>query len=297
MKTKSLIATAVLVLAIGAPVAGFVKDTFMPQQTTPTGIRAPFLHGFSTAKLSARSELASLSRADGWLNSQPLNPADLQGKVVLIDFWTYTCINWLRTLPYVRAWSEKYKDQGLVIIGVHAPEFEFEKNLSNVRRAVKDLKVDYPVAVDNDHAIWRAFKNQYWPALYFIDAQGRIRHHQFGEGNYAQAEMIIQQLLAEAGAGGVSRETVSVEGRGIEANADWGSLKSPENYVGYDRTQNFRSPGGATLNQPRVYQLPARLHLNGWALDGNWTVKNQAVVLNKPNGRIATAFMRAIFIS
>jgi thiol-disulfide isomerase/thioredoxin len=290
MKTKSLIATAVLVLAIGAPVAGFVKDTIMPQQTTPTGKRAPFLHGFSIAQLSALPELASLSRADEWLNSPPLTTSDLQGKVVLIDFWTYTCINWLRTLPYVRAWSEKYKDQGLVIIGVHAPEFEFEKNLSNVRRAVKDLKVDYTVAVDNDHVIWRAFKNQYWPALYFIDAQGRIRHHQFGEGNYAQAEKVIQQLLAEAGASGVSREAVSVEGDGIEADADWVSLKSAENYVGYDRTQNFGSPGGAALNRPRVYQLPARLHVNGWALDGDWTVKNQAVLLNKPNGRIAYRF-------
>ena len=168
----------------------------------------------------------------------------MRGKVVLIDFWTYTCINWLRTLPYVRAWEEKYRDQGLVVIGVHAPEFSFEKDLNNVRRAVKDMGVDYPVAVDNEHVIWRAFNNQYWPALYFIDSQGRVRHHHFGEGSYEQSEMIIQELLAETGAGGFDSEPVSVDARGIEAAADWDSLKSPENYLGYDRTQNFASPGG-----------------------------------------------------
>ena len=153
------------------------------------------------------SKLSSLGSATEWLNSQPLTPAGLRGKVVLVEFWTYTCINWLRTLPYVRAWAEKYKDQGLVVIGVHSPEFAFEKDVGNVRRAAKDLRVDYPIAVDSDHAIWRAFKNQYWPALYFVDAQGRIRHHQFGEGEYDQSEMMIQQLLAEAGAGGIGRRT------------------------------------------------------------------------------------------
>ena len=172
---------------------------------TSTGIRVPFLHGFPTAQSAGQAELASLERANEWLNSPPLTAPALRGKVVLVDFWTYTCINWLRTLPYVRAWAEKYKDQGLVVIGVHAPEFAFEKNLDNVRWAVKDMRVDYPVAVDSDHAIWRAFKNQYWPALYFIDAQGRVRHHQFGEGAYEQSEMVIQQLLAEAGASGISR--------------------------------------------------------------------------------------------
>ena len=198
----------------------------------------------------------SLGGATGWLNSQPLTAAGLRGKVVLVEFWTYTCINWLRTLPYVRAWAEKYKDQGLVVIGVHSPEFEFEKNVDNVRRAAKDMRVDYPIAIDSDHAIWRAFKNQYWPALYFVDAQGRIRHHQFGEGEYEQSERIIQQLLAEAGAGGIGRELVSVDGRGAEAAADWGNLKSPENYVGYERTENFASPGGAVLDKRRVYAAP-----------------------------------------
>jgi thiol-disulfide isomerase/thioredoxin len=223
------------------------------QPTTSTGVRVPFLHGLPTGQIADQFELASLERANEWLNSPPLTASALRGKVVLIDFWTYTCINWLRTLPYVRAWDEKYRNQGLVVIGVHAPEFAFEKNLNNVRRAVKDLRIDYPIAVDNDHVIWRAFKNQYWPALYFIDSQGRVRHHHFGEGSYEQSEMIIQELLTETGIGGIDRESVSVDARGIEAAADWGSLKSPENYVGYERTQNFASPGGAVLDKPRMY--------------------------------------------
>src|SRR5437867_9954311 len=179
-------------------------------------------------------ELRSLDDAAEWLNSPPLTAAGLRGKVVLIDVWTYTCINWLRTLPYVRAWTEKYKNQGLVVIGVHSPEFAFEKNVDNVRRAAKDMKVDYPIAIDTDFAIWRALKNEYWPALYIVDAQGRIRHHQFGEGDYEQSERIIQQLLAEAGNSGIGRDLVSVDPRGAEAPADWRNLKSPENYVGYD---------------------------------------------------------------
>jgi thiol-disulfide isomerase/thioredoxin len=290
MKTNKLLAAAVLVIAIAAPIAAFVEERHMPQPMTIAGLRVPFLHGSSDAPVTSSSELASLEHADEWLNSPPLTAPALRGKVVIVDFWTYTCINWLRTLPYVRAWADKYRDQGLVVIGVHAPEFAFEKNLSNVRRAVKDMRVDYPVAVDNDHAIWRAFSNQYWPALYFIDAQGRVRHHHFGEGSYEQSEMIIQELLAEAGATGVSREPVSVDAQGLEAAADWRNLKSGENYVGYERTENFASPGGAALNKPRPYELPARLRLNEWALSGDWTVKNQAVMLNKPNGRIAYRF-------
>ena len=177
-----------------------------------------------------------------------------------------------------------------MVIGVHSPEFAFEKNVDNVRRAAKDMRVDYPIAIDNDYAIWRAFKNQYWPALYFVDAQGRIRHHHFGEGEYEQSERIIQQLLAEAGSGGIGHELVSVDARGVEAAADWGSLKSPENYVGYERTENFASPGGAVLDKRRVYAAPARLRLNHWALSGDWTVEKQATVLNKANGRIAYRF-------
>jgi thiol-disulfide isomerase/thioredoxin len=240
--------------------------------------------------LPVEGHLPQFTGATAWLNSDPLTPEGLRGRVVLVDFWTYTCINWLRTLPYVRAWAEKYKDKGLVVIGVHAPEFSFEKNLDNVRRAVKDMKIGYPVAIDNEHRIWRAFSNQYWPALYFIDAQGRVRHHQFGEGSYEQSEMIIQQLLIEAGAMDVSREPTSVDGGGIEAAADWRNLRSGENYLGYDRTQNFTSPGGATLDQPRTYAVPMRLRLNDWALSGDWTVKREGIALNKPNGRIAYRF-------
>jgi thiol-disulfide isomerase/thioredoxin len=290
MKTNKLLITAILAAAIGAPIASFLGDTAMPQPTPSTGVRVPFLHGLFSGQSAAGSELASLERADEWLNSPPLTGSALRGKVVLVDFWTYTCINWLRTLPYVRAWAEKYKEQGLVVIGVHAPEFAFEKDLNNVRRAVKDMRIGYPVAVDNDHVIWRAFSNQYWPALYFVDAQGRVRHHHFGEGSYEQSEMIIQQLLVEAGASDVSREPTSVDGRGIEAAADWRNLKSGENYVGYERTQNFASPGGAVFDQPRMYELPARLRLNDWALSGDWTVKSQAIVLNKASGRIAYRF-------
>jgi thiol-disulfide isomerase/thioredoxin len=290
MKTNKLLATVVLAAAIGASIAGFVGDTAMAQPTTSTGIGVPFLHGFFSGQNSSRSELASLERADEWLNSPPLTPSALRGKVVLVDFWTYTCINWLRTLPYLRAWAERYKDQGLVVIGVHAPEFSFEKNLSNVRRAVKDMKISYPVAVDNEHLIWRAFSNQYWPALYFIDAQGRARHHHFGEGSYEQSEMIIQQLLIEVGATSLSREPTPVDGSGIEAAADWRNLRSGENYLGYDRTQNFASPGGAALDQARTYALPMRLRLNDWALSGEWTVRREATALNKPNGRIAYRF-------
>ena len=289
MKTNTLLAAAVLATAIGAPIAGFVEET-KGQSMTSTGVRVPFLHGFPTDQNASQTELASLARANEWLNSPPLAPSALRGKVVLIDFWTYTCINWRRTLPYVRAWAEKYSGQGLVVIGVHAPEFSFEKNLNNVRWAVKDMQIGYPVAVDNDYAIWRAFNNQYWPALYFIDAQGRVRHQYFGEGSYEQSEMIIQELLREAGAAGVSREPVKADGPGIEAAADWGSLRSPENYVGFERKENFASPGGAALDKPRMYERPARLRLNEWALSGNWTMKKDTAVLNKANGRIAYRF-------
>ena len=242
------------------------------------------------APLPVEGELPSFGGASGWLNSQPLTKDGLRGKDVLVDFWTYTCINWLRTLPYVRAWAGKYKEQGLVVIGVHTPEFRFEKDLDNVRRAVKDRKIDFPVAIDNDYGIWRAFDNHYWPALYFIDAQGRIRHHQFGEGGYERTERIIQQLLGEAGSSGIGDHLAAVEARGVEAEADWPDLKSPENYLGHERTENFVSPGGAALDKRRVYAAPARLKLNDWALSGDWTVKRDAVALNKGNGRIAYRF-------
>jgi thiol-disulfide isomerase/thioredoxin len=240
--------------------------------------------------LPSEGELPSLSGATAWLNSPPLSAADLRGKVVLIDFWTYTCINWLRTLPYVRAWAEKYKEHGVVVIGVHTPEFSVEHDLENVRRAAKDMRVEYPVAIDNDYAIWDAFDNHYWPALYLVDAQGQIRSHHFGEGAYEQTEMMIQYVLAEAGIGGIDDELVSVEASGAEVAADWGDLRSAENYVGYERTENFASPGAAVLDEPRVYAVPARLRLNEWALSGEWTIGRETTVLNKANGRIAYRF-------
>jgi thiol-disulfide isomerase/thioredoxin len=242
------------------------------------------------ASLPVEGELPSLGGATGWLNSQPLTKDGLRGKVVLVDFWTYTCINWLRTLPYVREWAEKYKKQGLVVIGVHTPEFRFEKDVDNVRRAVKDRKLDFPIAIDNDYAIWSAFDNHYWPALYIIDAQGRIRHHQFGEGGYEKAERIIQQLLSEAGSSGIGDQLAAVDARGVEAEADWADLKSPENYLGHERTENFVSPGRAVLDKRRVYAAPGKVKLNDWALSGDWTVKKDAVALNKANGRIAYRF-------
>ena len=241
-------------------------------------------------QLPIEGELPSLSGATAWLNSPPLSAADLRGKVVLIDFWTYTCINWLRTLPYVRAWADKYRDHGVVVIGVHTPEFPFEHDLENVRQAARDMKVSYPIAIDNDYAIWYAFDNHYWPALYLVDAQGHIRYHYFGEGAYEQSEMMMQHLLAEAGIGGIDDELVSVDAQGAEAAADWDSLRSPENYVGYERTENFESPGGAVLDRRHLYAAPARFSLNQWALSGEWTVGRGATVLHAANGRIAYRF-------
>ncbi len=234
-------------------------------------------------------ELAALGRGTPWINSPRLTAADLSGKVVLVDFCTYTCINWLRTLPYIRAWAQKYR-QGLVLIGVHTPEFAFEQNVDNVRRSVQQMKVEYPIVIDNDYAIWRAFNNEYWPALYFIDARGRVREHHFGEGEYERSERTIQRLLTEAGATGIDSSVVSVDASGVEAAADWGNLRSPENYLGYDRTQNFASPGRAQLNRQRVYAAPARLALNQWGLVGNWTVGRQATVLGSAPGRIVCRF-------
>jgi len=242
-------------------------------------------------RLSSASDLASFGRATAWLNSAPLTAADLRGKVVLVDFWTYTCINWLRTLPYVRAWAARYKDQGLVVIGVHTPEFSFEEDVDNVRRAVKEMGVTYPVAIDNDRAIWRGFANHYWPALYFIDAEGKVRDHYFGEGSYEGSEMRIRQLLAAAGGGdGIDRESVPFEAHGPEVGADWNSLKSPETYVGHDKAEKFASPGGAAVNTGHLYAVPPRLRRNQWALSGDWTVKAEAAVLNAAGGRIAFRF-------
>ena len=238
---------------------------------------------------NARSSLSAITDASTWLNSQPLTTADLDKKVVLVNFWTYTCINWRRQLPYVRAWAEKYKDQGLMVIGVHSPEFSFEKNVDNVRWADMDMRIPYPIVIDNDHGIWRAFDNEYWPALFFIDAKGRLRHQAFGEGQYEQSEVVLQRLLTEAGAG-IHNTPATVNAGGAEAAADWNELRSGENYVGYDRTQNFSSPGGAKSNKSHEYSIPKRLDLNGWALSGDWTMGKEAIVLNQSNGRILYRF-------
>ena len=231
-----------------------------------------------------RVHMPSLGAATGWLNSQPLAPADLRGHVVLANFWTLTCINWLRTEPYVRAWSQAYRDDGLIVIGVHTPEFSFEHEIDRVRLATKDRAIDYPVALDNDYAVWDAFDNHYWPALYFIDTDGIIRDHHFGEGRYEQSERVLQQLL------GVERDPVSVEGVGVEAEADWDHLQTPETYLGYARSESFASPGGAAFDQRRAYELPERLPVNHWALAGTWTIGRENVVPGQEGGSIAYRF-------
>jgi thiol-disulfide isomerase/thioredoxin len=279
MKANQLLHAALLAGVIGASSDAITKDGTMGQQMAPAAVPLPI-----------EGELPSLDGANEWLNSPPLSPAGLRGKVVLVQFWTYTCINWLRTVPYVRAWAEKYKDQGLVVIGVSTPEFEFEHSIDNVRRAVKDMGITWPVAVDNDYAIWRAFNNQYWPALYFIDARGRLRQQHFGEGEYERSEMAIQKLLAETSARADDQGVVSVTATGFELPADWRSLRSPEIYLGHDRTENFSSPGGAALGRRRVYAASTRLELNRWALAGEWTMANQATVLNTAGGRIVCRF-------
>jgi thiol-disulfide isomerase/thioredoxin len=224
------------------------------------------------------SRLPSFDGATGWLNSPSLATEDLRGKVVLVDFWTYTCINWLRTLGHVRAWADKYAAQGLVVVGVHTPEFPFERDIDHVRQAVEDMAIEYPVALDSDYAIWRAFGNRYWPAVYIADAEGRIRHHQFGEGGYEECERVVQQLLRDAGRDGVGDELVSVTGDGFEAQADWTTLQTPETYLGYEQAQNFADWD------------PDRLELNQWALSGDWTVEPGASVLNAADGRIRFRF-------
>jgi thiol-disulfide isomerase/thioredoxin len=240
--------------------------------------------------LSVEGHLPGLGGATGWLNSPPLTAADVEGKVVLVDFWTYTCINWLRTLSYVRAWDEKYRDRGLVTVGVHTPEFPFEHDVDNVREAAKDMRVDYPIAIDSDYAVWSAFANHYWPAVYIADAQGRIRHHQFGEGQYEECERVIQRLLREAGVEDIGDELVSVAPDGFEAQADWTNLGSPETYLGYEQGQNFASPGRADVDAPRAYAIPDALRLNQWALSGEWTIGRGASVLNGDEGAIAFRF-------
>jgi len=250
-----------------------------------SGILKPFF-----APPTHGSELDSLTRATGWLNTVPLTAAELRGKVVLVQFWTFTCINWLRTLPYVRAWADKYREAGLIVIGAHTPEFPFERNADNLRRLARDLNVTYPIAIDNDHSIWNGFRNQYWPALYLVDGKGQMRYQHFGEGAYSEIERAIQQLLEEAGARQFDHQLTSPEGRGLEAPADSKNLRTPETYAGYARAENFASPGGAAVEREKLYTIPRELRVNEWAIAGGWTVERGAIALNEAGGRIAFKF-------
>jgi Thioredoxin like C-terminal domain/AhpC/TSA family len=244
----------------------------------------------AAAELPVEGELADFDGANAWLNSEPLTPAGLRGKVVVVEFCTFSCVNWLRTLPYVRAWDERYRDDGLVVIGAHTPEFEFEHDVKKIRAALEEMDVRYPIAVDNDYAVWRAFDNNYWPALYFADVEGRLRHHHFGEEDYERSERVIRQLLTEAGATGVDDGLVSVDAGGVYAPADWETLGSPETYVGYARAAGFASPGGLVRDRSHVYDGPRELDLNEWSLTGDWTVGGQPTELNEPGGRIQHRF-------
>ncbi|MRX10876.1 redoxin domain-containing protein [Pseudoduganella sp. FT25W] len=242
-------------------------------------------------ELPVEGKLPQLDGAIEWLNTAPLTAAQLKGKVVLVDFWTYSCINCLRSLPYTKAWADKYRDQGLVVIGVHAPEFAFERNVNNVRKAVKDQGITFPVAIDNNYAIWRAFNNQYWPAHYFIDAKGNIRFHHFGEGEYAKSEQVIQQLLEEAGRKDVTNTVVSAEdAHGVQQQSDMGQVGSPETYLGYERAENFASPEKQAANAARQYTAPAKPALNQWGLAGNWLSQAEQITLNQGSGSIVYRF-------
>jgi len=240
--------------------------------------------------LPIEGRLAGFDGATRWLNSEPLTPHGLRGRVVLVDFWTYTCVNWLRTLPYRRAWAAKYADAGLTLVGVHTPEFGFEHDLHNVIARTRELGVEYPVVVDNDYAVWRAFDNHFWPALYLADVEGRVRYHHFGEGEYAMTEMAVQQLLLEAGADDLDQELVVVERRGLEVAADWQTLRSPETYLGYAQGDRFASGARARFDAAHRYAGAAHLPLNYWDLFGIWTVAQDAVVLQEPGGRVAFQF-------
>ena len=246
--------------------------------------------GSDAEALPFEGRLPGFEAATGWLNSPPLTPEELRGKVVLVDFWTYTCINWLRTLAWVRAWWEKYESDGLVVIGVHTPEFPFERDADNVRKAVQEMVVRYPVALDPDYGVWNAFANSYWPAVYIADADGRIRHHHYGEGGFDECERVVQRLLRDAGQDGFDDELVSVEPEGFEVQADWSSLKTPETYVGYQQGQNFASSADLVLDDPREYSIPEPLNLNEWALAGRWAVESRASVSSEPGARIAFRF-------
>jgi hypothetical protein len=268
----------------------FVRSAAATLAASRLGMLGMMMQQTGCGAQAAGRGMPSLGGATGWLNSPPLTAEALRGKVVLVQFCTYTCINWLRTLPYVRAWAARYAPAGLVTLGVHTPEFEFEKDPERVRRALAEMRVGYPVALDADYGVWRAFDNHYWPALYLVDAGGRIRHEHFGEGEYDASERVIQRLLAEAGAADVPRGLAEPDARGAELGADWDSLRTGETYLGHEQASNFASPGGLVPGARRVYAVPPELRLNRWALAGEWTVGRQAAVLGAPGGRIAFRF-------
>src|SRR6187397_2326424 len=258
----------------------------------PPGLIRSLAHRLAgdTFALPVEGRLASFDGATGWLGSEPLTPEAVGGRVALVDFWTYTCVNWLRTLPYIRDWAEKYADRGLSVIGVHTPEFGFEHDVDNVRAQADDLRVEYPIALDNDYGVWTAFANHFWPAVYIADAEGRIRYHHFGEGEYAMTEMVIQQLLLDAGAEGVDADLAFVDPQGFEVAADWTTLRTPETYVAFGRSAGFASPASARSDEPFDYPQIAQLGLNQWAPIGRWTLAAHAAVLDTAPGRIAFRF-------
>lgn len=285
---------------ISAPGSNHIESSllerFMPRADAAEATGVGALPGLTQvaprpSRLPVQSVRANLEGGTSWLNSDPLSMESLSGKVVLVNFWTYSCINCLRTLPYVRAWAQKYADRGLVVVGVHTPEFAFEKDAGNVRKALQDLKISYPVVQDNDFRIWRAFGNQYWPALYFIDSQGRVRHTQFGEGGQAAAERAIEELLAEAGAppAGATQASITPDTRGIGLGADLSNLRSPETYLGYQKGGGPRIAGSAVPDKPAIYQ-PSSLSTNTWSINGNWTMKSEFVESNESGSRLALRF-------
>jgi thiol-disulfide isomerase/thioredoxin len=288
VKATLLVVTASVALAVAVfACAGIAGGG--DRRIDPADGPNPLVDSFA-ARLPAGSNFPSLKGATDWINSEPLTTASLRGKVVLVEFWTYTCINWRRESPYVRAWAERYKDKGFVVIGVHSPEFWFEKNADNVRRATQEIGITYPVAVDSRLGVWTAFDNEYWPALYFIDAKGRIRGRHFGEGDYARSEQLIRQLLMEAGASNLGNDLTVVTPTGTEISADPLNLGSPESYLGFARETSFGSPGGIKASVVHSYTEPQQLRLNHWALSGDWLVLEDSVVSSKAPVRVAYRF-------
>ena len=278
------------VLAVFLAAAAGVAGASMAGDSEPLNPKTLAEAALPVTRISEKSKLASLAQPDTWINSLPLTASHLRGKVVVVDFWTYTCINWRRTLPYLQAWDKKYRSKGLVVIGIHTPEFSFEKDLGNVRQAVKSLQIDYPVLTDNNETVWRAFGNQVWPTVYLIGPEGRIRYRLAGERSYERVEPILRKMLSENGNNNIGPEPASVNARGFEAAADWAELKSPETYTGYEFTHSFVSPGGLVRDRPNAYKFPPRLGFNEWALGGRWTERKEKVVLDEASGGITYRF-------